>query len=209
VLPVLQVTPGQLPELSSLPLRLAVVGAPFSGKTSVASHLASRFRLKLLEPEALIGEALKAADEWEAAQAAAAAAAQAGAGADAQQPQAAEGDASGSAGDQQQQQEEGTAPPEEPPQPPAKAVLGARLKAALLEGQDVPDDVLVPLMVLGMEEARTYVPPKVCVSSRGGWWTPAAANASVCARIPAANLRCRGAAEWAEVAALFSTRLCN
>jgi hypothetical protein len=150
--------------LSSLPLRLAVVGAPFSGKTSVAAHLAARFKLKLLEPEALIGEAIRAADEWEATQAAAAQA-----GGDAQQqpspvPQPGEGDASPAPGDQ-----EGP-PPEEPPAPPAKAVLGARLKSALLEGRDVGDDVLVPLVVLGMEEARTYVPPKVGQRwGEGGW----------------------------------------
>ncbi len=40
--------------LTALPLRLAVVGAPFSGKTSVAQELAQKFGLKVLDVESLV-----------------------------------------------------------------------------------------------------------------------------------------------------------
>lgn len=33
------------------------------------------------------------------------------------------------------------------------------------DGQEVPDEVLVPLMVLGMDEATTHLPPVVEVSA--------------------------------------------
>lgn len=43
-------------DLPSLPypLRLAVVGAPFAGKTSVAQELARRFQLRVLDVEQLV-----------------------------------------------------------------------------------------------------------------------------------------------------------
>jgi adenylate kinase family enzyme len=43
-----------------MPLKLAVVGAPFSGKTSVAQALAQQYKLKLIEPEALVADAMAA-----------------------------------------------------------------------------------------------------------------------------------------------------
>eukprot|EP00798_Chlamydomonas_sp_ICE-L_P003481 gene3481-13543_t len=50
------------------------VGAPLSGKTSTAHDLSKRFNLRLITVEAMISEAVKAAEEFTATQAAAAAA---------------------------------------------------------------------------------------------------------------------------------------
>lgn len=144
-----KVDPAQLPNISDLPLKLAVVGAPFSGKTSAAQELAKRFRLRVLEPEALIDEAVKAADAWVAAQ---------------QAPpsptkpstpnktsKTAAPPSPGVDGEEQ-----GTS---EAAKPPLKVELGLQLKETLQEGRDVPDDVMVKLVVLGMEESRTWTPP--------------------------------------------------
>jgi hypothetical protein len=78
------------PDMPNLPLKLAVVGAPFSGRTTTAQHLARTFHLAYLAPADLVSEAIRAADEWDAGApgreaaaaeaAAAAAAAAAGAG---------------------------------------------------------------------------------------------------------------------------------
>lgn len=38
-----------------------------AGKSMMAKDLAQRFKLRLLEPEVLIAEAIKAAEEWDAA----------------------------------------------------------------------------------------------------------------------------------------------
>ncbi len=45
------------------------------------------------------------------------------------------------------------------PQPSEKALLGAQLQQLLRAGESVPDTLLVPLAVLNMHEARSYVPP--------------------------------------------------
>lgn len=50
----------QLP-LLDMPLRLAVVGSTFAGKTTVAQALAKSHRLRVLDPERLIEEAVAAA----------------------------------------------------------------------------------------------------------------------------------------------------
>lgn len=50
----------QLP-LLDMPLRLAVVGSTFAGKTTVVQALAKSHRLRVLDPERLIEEAVEAA----------------------------------------------------------------------------------------------------------------------------------------------------
>lgn len=170
------------PKLDHL-LRLAVVGGPCSGKTSVAQALAQLHGLQLLVPEVLVAEALAAAQEW-----------------DKQQQQRQQEEAA-----QQQQQQEGiehqeqqqqqpssnvmsstegtvhgaspavdaeqdnasTAPSAATPQPaapeapapPARIALGRRMAQVLRAGQSIPDALLVEAVILGIEEARSYIVP--------------------------------------------------
>ncbi|GIL73035.1 hypothetical protein Vretimale_4669 [Volvox reticuliferus] len=150
----------ELPAMENLPLRMAVVGAPFSGKTTVAQDLARKYRLMVLDPEALVADAMAAARAHEAAVAAAAAAAAAPplpippGSSQSSRPRtpaspaavvaAASADAAVDAG---------------PPQPSVKAQLGAQIAAALQAGGDVPDDALVRLVVQGMKDAAEWAPP--------------------------------------------------
>lgn len=53
----------ELPNLA-LPLKLAVIGAPFSGKSAVAVHLADKYGLKYITPEVLVLEAVQAAESY-------------------------------------------------------------------------------------------------------------------------------------------------
>lgn len=116
-----------------MPLKLAVVGAPFSGKSSVAQALSEQYKLKVIDPEVLVFEAIATADAWAIAQASASPPAD---GAPAPLPGVAEGAEGGAEG-------EAEAEVEPPPPPPKKVVLGMELRAALSVGQALPDAALV------------------------------------------------------------------
>ncbi|GFR40940.1 hypothetical protein Agub_g1600 [Astrephomene gubernaculifera] len=148
----------ELPAVENLPLRIAVVGAPFSGKTSVAQELARKYRLHLLDPEALVAEAMAAAQEYEAAAGMSAANAPmtlppAAAKAPSLAPPAS-GDGTGDGG----AEGEGAATPA---LPSVKARLGAQIAAALQAGGEVPDSAMVGLVVQGMKDAKEYTPPVI------------------------------------------------
>ncbi|KAG2499886.1 hypothetical protein HYH03_002175 [Edaphochlamys debaryana] len=156
----------ELPSIDSLPLRLAVVGSPFSGKSSVAFELSQKYRLKVIDPESLVAEAISAAQEYEAAngmsaaaaaEALAARAAEAAAAAAAMAPEASEG------ADGEAAEPVGPPPvpqtPGGPPAPSNKARLGTLVSVALAAGGDVPDDLLVGLVVQGMKDAKDWWPP--------------------------------------------------
>lgn len=142
--------PPQAPALEGLPLRLAVVGAPFAGKTAITQELARKYRLRVLEPEGVIAEAMAAADDFQV-QLDAAAAARAAADGGGEQAGAALGVGAEDA------------PPLEPS---TKARLGQELRAALREGRDVPDAALVALMVEAMKETKGWVPPGEAVDPK-------------------------------------------
>lgn len=117
------------------------VGSPFSGKSTVAHTLAQAFGLKLLSPQQLVAEAVSAAAAW-------------------QQQQHKE---------QQHFEAEAAVAPSEPgstavqpaqadTEPRALVQLGLQAGALLQAGQPVSDDVLVQLLLLGMQQAKTYTP---------------------------------------------------
>lgn len=51
----------QGPPIPDYPIKLAVIGAPFSGKTTVARQLAEALGLKVLSPVSVMDEAIRAA----------------------------------------------------------------------------------------------------------------------------------------------------
>jgi len=177
-----KVAPSDLPQIQHLPLKICIVGTPFGGKSGMARDLAQRFKLRLLEPEVLVAEAITAAEEWAArppggapaAEDSAAAAAAAGGPAGVQgKPEKKEsgaergaakdgskqgGEAQPGGGDAEQQGAQ-AAEQQQPEAVPQKVQLGEKLKVLLQEGKEVPDDVLVPLVVLGMVESQNYTPP--------------------------------------------------
>ncbi|KAL6765964.1 protein associated with central pair microtubule complex [Haematococcus lacustris] len=167
--------PLLLPNLADLPLKLAVVGAPFSGKTTVAQELSKRFKLQVLEPEAMVAEAMAAADKWAAAGGSSAATPGPPPPADSLSPTSRSSSpskvpsaavAASQSADQLSTRVSETGPEADAAAaaaaagPPLKVLLGQELQAALSAGQEVPDALLVRLMVLGMEEARCWQPPK-------------------------------------------------
>ncbi len=145
------------------PLRLAVVGAPLAGKTSVAQAVARAHGLKMLSPEALVAEAIAAAETWDAQQE------------QHQQQQLSETDQPAAEDSQppatdttaerasdsnpQEPKPEPQLPPQ-PPQPPAKVLLGHRAAQDLAAGRAVSDDLVVALIAAGIQEARAYVAPR-------------------------------------------------
>ncbi len=142
----------ELPALDGMPLRLAVVGSPFAGKTSVAQELSRRYRLKVLDPEALVTEAMEAARAYEAEHGVSAAAVPLPA--PPEEAQAGEVQAGGEAAAQEAEPAAAG-----PVQPSVKARLGAQMAEALQAGGDVPDDALVQLMMHAMKEAKEWSPP--------------------------------------------------
>ncbi|KAG2448325.1 hypothetical protein HYH02_006909 [Chlamydomonas schloesseri] len=140
----------ELPAIETLPLRLAVVGAPFAGKTCVAQELSRRYKLRVLEPEALVAEAMAAAQEYESAT---------GVPAD-QVPEAAPAaEVDTTAAVEPSASRLDTAAAAEAAGPSPRARLGAQIAAALRAGGDVPDEALVSLVVLGMKESKDWAPP--------------------------------------------------
>ncbi|EFJ52136.1 hypothetical protein VOLCADRAFT_103155 [Volvox carteri f. nagariensis] len=152
----------ELPAIENLPLRLAVVGAPFSGKTTVAQDLARKYRLLLLDPEALVADAMAAAQAHEAAVAAAATAAAAPpvppASSQGSRPLTPASPAAAAVAAAAAAAAEAAAAAAAAG-PSVKAQLGAQVAAALQAGGDVPDEALVRLVILGMKEAAEWVPP--------------------------------------------------
>ncbi|MEW5317265.1 MAG: hypothetical protein WDW38_008576 [Sanguina aurantia] len=155
--------------LLDMPLRLAVVGSTFAGKTTVAQALAKSHRLRVLDPERLIEEAVAAAAAFTAAQS--------GPRTPSAPPPPPPQPASGTPS-------RATTPPDDtssvptidpaplnahsnPHQPSPKAALGLALTPLLLSGADVPDTLLTQLMVLGMMEAREYAPTVMDPESKG------------------------------------------
>lgn len=105
------------------------VGSPFSGKSAVAHTLAHAFGLMLLSPQQLVDEAVSAAAAWKL---------------------------------EQQQQDGGAAAAKDSSSSSSSApelvALGLKAAALLQAGRPVSDDLLVQLLLLGMQRAKTYVP---------------------------------------------------
>ena len=132
-----KVQPGDLPTLP-FPLKLAVVGAPFSGKTSVAQDLAKKHNLKLLDVESLVAEAVQAATEYVAPPP------------PAPPPPAAEGEEAPAV--------EGVEPTPEVPQ---LVKYGQQIQDCLAQGRDLPDSLSVALLVRAMEAVGEAPPAPV------------------------------------------------
>ena len=129
-----KVQPGDLPSLP-FPLKLAVVGAPFSGKTRVAQDLAKRHNLKLLDVELLVAEAVKAATEYVAPPP------------PAPPPPAAEG--------------EDAPAVEASPEVPQLVMYGQQIQECLAQGRDLPDHLSVALLVRAMQAVGEAPPAPV------------------------------------------------
>jgi hypothetical protein len=56
--------PAAQPIALTMPIRLAVIGAPFTGKSTLAAKLAEAHRAVVLDPEALVAAAVKEADGY-------------------------------------------------------------------------------------------------------------------------------------------------
>ena len=135
--------PSDLPSLP-YPLRLAVVGAPFSGKTSVSQDLARRYKLKVLDLETLVAEAIKAASEYVAPPPPPP---------PPTPPPPTEG--AEAAADEAQAPEEVPPPPEVPP----LVVIGREAQDCLAQGRDLPDHMAVELIVRAMKAVGDKPPP--------------------------------------------------
>lgn len=117
------------------------MGAPFSGKSTVAQALAQGSGIKLITPDSVVSEAVAAAEEYERQQ---------------QQQQQA---ATPSHNATSISEDEGSGEPAAPVEEPVQVQLGQQLQRLLQSGEATPDDVLVNLMVLAMQDACNYVPP--------------------------------------------------
>jgi adenylate kinase family enzyme len=144
-----KVLPGDLPDLP-FPLRLAVVGAPFSGKTTVAQDLAKRFKLQLLDVEELVQRAVKAAEQYVAPEPIPAA--PKAPAVDAPVPEEEEDPEAAAVA-------EAAAAAEAEAATPRLVKLGRRAASCLAEGQALPDDLLVGVLVQAMQDAAKYTPP--------------------------------------------------
>jgi hypothetical protein len=102
----------------------------------VAHTLAQAFGLKLLSPQQLITDATAAAATW--------------------QQQKQEADAAAPEADGQAVLD--VQPAQAAEEPPALVALGIQANMQLQAGQPVSDDVLVQLLLLGMQEAKTFTP---------------------------------------------------
>eukprot|EP00899_Mesostigma_viride_P005423 jgi/Mesvir1/14882/Mv25026-RA.1 len=114
-----------LPDTRRVPLKVAIVGAPFSGKTTVASTLAEKLTCALLEPKALLAAAIKAAQDKETVTV-----------------PVAEGSGEGGA-------ERGTQEV-----PSERAALGQQALEVLAMGQQVPDQLVVQLIVAAIRTLK-------------------------------------------------------
>jgi hypothetical protein len=164
--------PPPLPD-SKFDARLAIVGAPFSGKTTAAKKVAETHGLVLITPDDLLREAVIEAQEWvharraetEAAETAEEAAAEADEnGEEPSDPESA-GDAAVAAADAEgddaeAEGEETSTEPEEVPKPPTPSrvcALGLRALAASESGEKVHPSVIAELIAIAV---HALAPPK-------------------------------------------------
>jgi hypothetical protein len=127
--------------VSACCVRLLQVGSPFGGKSTVSHTLAQAFGLKLLSPQELVAEAIAAAKAWQQQQSDQTATAAVSRPASASSPATAV----------KQSEAASTTPPS------PLVELGLHADAALQAGQPTPDHVLVQLLLLGMQQAKTHV----------------------------------------------------
>lgn len=142
------------------------MGSPFSGKSVVAHTLAQAFGLKLLSPQQLVAEATAAAAAWQQQQ---------------QQSKVAEAAPHTEPGAPVE-----PGPSQPGPDLPVLVALGLQADAQLQAGQPVSDDVLVQLLLLGMQQAKAYVaaPPEPAQPE-----TPAAKGSKASAPKAAGNTK--------------------
>ncbi|CAG9461598.1 unnamed protein product [Pedinophyceae sp. YPF-701] len=144
------------PDLTTMPVKLAVVGAPFSGKSTIAREIAVEHQLAVITPEDVVEAALAAAEAYVPPSAVgdgSDAAAEPEASGDAAAPEgdgteeggAAEGDGAEEGGEASGA-EESAARAE--PEAPEVVRLGRECRAALDAGEAVPDAVLCRLVAL-------------------------------------------------------------
>jgi hypothetical protein len=141
----------------------------------VAQTLAQAFGLKLLSPQQLIADAIAAAATWQ----------QQKQEADAAAPAAPEADGQAVLDVQPVQAAE---------EPPSLVTLGNQADMQLQAGQPVSDSVLVQLVLLGMQEAKTYTPappepPQPESAAKGGKGAVPKAAANVKSDAGAAGAR--------------------
>eukprot|EP00854_Cymbomonas_tetramitiformis_P007823 gene7823-9291_t len=128
--------PPALPDLE-FPIKLCLLGDPFAGKTFVSQKLADHLTLPLLEPEALVATAIEEADRYQKEEI----------------PATPAEEAPPPTGETPPPGEIDTAlddgPPDPPPEPviPTVVQLGREARAALEDGLDVPDVIIVRLIV--------------------------------------------------------------
>ncbi|KAG1668074.1 hypothetical protein FOA52_010484 [Chlamydomonas sp. UWO 241] len=135
-----------VPDTSGWALRLAVVGAPFAGKSTMAAELASKFKLARLDVEALVTTAVAAAERWVPPEA--------------EQPTTPESggggvDGTGGDGVSDEAAAEAEAAAAAAAAPPEQVVLGRCAAALLAEGADLPDDLLVSVLVNAVRSLGT------------------------------------------------------
>jgi adenylate kinase family enzyme len=134
----------------SFPVKLAVVGHPFSGKTTLAQQVSSEQGLALIDPVALVTAAVAAADDFVPPPPADPQTAAEGGGGDGSSAflsptrPSVEG---GFNATSDEADDRLPLPLEQEELPPRKIVLGRLAKAALQDAAPVPDEVLVGLVV--------------------------------------------------------------
>lgn len=114
-----------LPGAAALPIRLAVTGAPFSGKTTLAWGVAKIFKLRVIEPQSLLKQAVEAAQSYDPV---AAPSGQEPEGSEAPEAEAAAAEV------------------------PLLVQLGQEALEVLAEGGAVPDDLMTRLVLRALEE---------------------------------------------------------
>ena len=136
-----------LPDLSVMPLKLAVVGAPFSGKSTVSLALAEEYGLQVIRPEALVARAIEASQpKPEPAEEPPAEKPKPGKKTSQRQPSKVS-----------QRQLAVEAPVAEPS--PEVVELGKLCAEMVVDGEEVPDDILVRLVALEVEAVAAVCAP--------------------------------------------------
>ena len=127
----------EAPIVLDMPVRMAVVGGPFTGKTTLAQALAKEHNAHVLDPEALVQDAITAASVYDNNIGAAAGPAQ-------QQPGGA--DSTGSA--------PGAEAADAAVDTPRKVQIGRQAQELLLDGETLDGATLVELVVLAVLELQ-------------------------------------------------------
>lgn len=124
--------------LAAMPLKLALVGAPFSGKSSVAMSLAQEYGLQIITPEGAVERAVaagRAADEAS------------------QKRQSQEGDAGAEDGRKSEEEEEGEEEGGSKEEVNPEVVkIGQRCLDLTTEGEEIPDELIVRLIAIEIGE---------------------------------------------------------